>query len=56
VTQFTRGELYQHLRRHLQRPGDLDQPLALLTDLRYLTLVPGPTRRWQVNPLWRRPA
>jgi hypothetical protein len=54
VTQFTRGELYQHVRRRFQRPTELDEPLALLADLRYLTRLPGATTRWQVNPLWQR--
>jgi hypothetical protein len=54
VTRFTRGELWQHLRRQFSQPRCMTEALELLTDLRYLSMTPGPRPTWTVNPQWRR--
>jgi hypothetical protein len=65
MTQFTRRDLYQHLRRHFGRPDALDAPLKLLVEHGYLRVAgtgPAPnkprprTERYEVNPLWDRSA
>jgi hypothetical protein len=58
----TRSDVYQHLRRHFQRPEALEGPLRTLTEHRYLRCItperggrPGPNPlRYEVNPLWDR--
>jgi hypothetical protein len=54
VTRFTRGELWQHLRRSFAAPRELGEALELLAELRYLSPTPGPRPVWTVNPQWRR--
>jgi hypothetical protein len=54
VIRFTRGELWQHVRRHFGQPRELGEALELLADLHYLSATPGPRPVWTVNPQWRR--
>jgi Protein of unknown function (DUF3987) len=60
LSDFTRADLYQCVRRYFKRPDALDKPLDLLVDHRYLRSYqpdpngrPGPRfDRYVVNPLW----
>jgi Protein of unknown function (DUF3987)/Toprim domain len=61
LTDFTRADLFQHVRRYFKRQDALDKPLELLVDHRYLrSYLPDPTgrpgprsERYVLNPLWR---
>jgi hypothetical protein len=55
VTHLTRAKLYQSLRRQFARPALLNEPLAILSELHYLAVVPGSYPQcWAVNVLWER--
>jgi hypothetical protein len=55
VIRFTRAKLYQSLRRQFARPTHRNDPLAILTELQYVAVVPGSHPLcWVVNGLWER--
>jgi hypothetical protein len=62
LNDFTRRDLYQHLRRHFKQPEALDAPLRLPAEYRYLRCTtperagrPGPNpERYEVNSTWDR--
>jgi hypothetical protein len=55
ITQVTRANLYRALRRQFQKPAALDDPLAVLTELGYLAVLPGShPLTWVVNGRWER--
>lgn len=63
VKEFRRSDLYEHLRRSCRTPEDLQRPLDLLVQHRYIRDESGeqrqgpgrrPTTRYEVNPLWER--